>query len=290
MRPLCGPVFVASSTHGSYQPALSLVLSTSGQATVERESSYRLPLTAFHQMPVASHRALSPELHQALLHTRQRAAGLFSRPASPRRKPVPLRRNLWRDRSLLCWRDSCSSRGTGRGAGPFIFLASLSGCWGEWAGVEAMGADLALRCLGRASALRVRAGEGQKLAPALPVRCPPQRGRWGQEASAPGWTAGSRAAHSQTGAVWVTERVRTPNVLTEIQVFMSECFSVCCIFLKVIFTSCGGSTRAKGATALARHPTTADSRGAGPSCSAEGSHGSVFRMLLCDTCPRFDDS
>lgn len=56
---------------------------------------------------------------------------------------------------------------------------------------------------GRASALQERAGEGQKLAPALPVRCPPQRGSWRQEASVPGCTAGSRAARSDWG-VWVT--------------------------------------------------------------------------------------
>lgn len=91
------------------------------------------------------------------------------------------------------------------------------------------GVNLALRCLGRASALRVRAGEGQKLAPALPVRCSLQRGRWGQEASALGCTAGSRAARSLKGSV-SNRAVRTPNVPTEIQVFMSKCFSVCCIF------------------------------------------------------------
>lgn len=122
------------------------------------------------------------------------------------------------------------------------------------------GVNLALRCQGRASALRVRAGEGQKLVPALPVRCPPQRGRWGQEASAPGCTAGSRAARSLTGAVWVTERVRTPNVLNEIQVFMSKCFSVCCIFLKVISPAVV-VLQGEGAMAFAHHPTRADPKG-----------------------------
>lgn len=247
---------MASSTHGSYQPALSLVLSTSGQATAEPECSYRLPLTAFHQMPVASHRALTPTFTK-LCFTPVRALGRELQSCSP---GLPLPGESLSHCPGTCAGTAascpggtgCSSRGTGRVS------------WGGGDGVK-----LALRCQGRASALRVRAGEGRKLAPALPVRCPPQRGRWGQEASAPGCTAGSRPARSLTGAVWVTEWVRTPNVLTEIQVSMSKCFSVCCIFLKVIFTSCGGSTREKGATAFARHPTKADCQGAEPSLHAQ---------------------
>lgn len=72
---------------------------------------------------------------------------------------------------------------------------------------------------------------------------------------------------------------RTPNVLTEIQVFMSECFSACCILFKIIFTSCGGSTREKEARASTRRRTDAGLRSGSP----------VLRMRA-DTCLRFDDS
>lgn len=124
-------------------------------------------------------------------------------------------------------------------------------------------------------------GNGGKSRPAVPGKsfCPTREGWRRTEAGAcpscetptpegeleaggqcSGCTAGSRAARSLTGSVGHgqvrTPVPPTPNVLTEIQVFMSECFSACCILFKIIFTSCGGSTREKGARASTRRPLT----------------------------------
>lgn len=98
-----------------------------------------LLLTAFHQMPVVSHRALSPELLQALLHTSQcpgkTASEPFSWPASPWRRPVPLLRTCGGTAASCPGGTACSLKGTWRGAVALHFLGlPLSvlgqGTWG----------------------------------------------------------------------------------------------------------------------------------------------------------------